>query len=93
MMVYYTSIHRWLAFGLLCFSLDVVSRGRTSMGSFGKHAMRLLALFALVLVYMNGVVIAVESMRSAGSRPLGVVRHFTNDTLCSIRGKGEKRNV
>lgn len=63
------------------------------MSSFVKHATRLLALLVLVLVDMNSDVIAVESMRSAGSRPLGVVRHFTNDTLCSIRGKGEKRNV
>lgn len=63
------------------------------MSSFVKHATRLLALLVLVLVDMNSDVIAVESMRSAGSRPLGVVRHFTNDTLCSIRGKGEKRIV
>ena len=88
-MVYYTSIHRWLGLGLFCFSLDVVSRGWTSMGSFVKHVTRLLALFVLVLVDMNSDVIAVESMRST----LGVLRRFTNDTLCSIRGKGEKRNV
>lgn len=59
------------------------------MGSFVKHVTRLLALFVLVLVDMNSDVIAVESMRST----LGVLRRFTNDTLYSIRGKGEKRNV